>query len=61
MDDYNPYNPDGKKIPIYIKSLEEKAKIMSSKEKPKKISIKCSDNKNRPFLLKHEVFLFSFF
>lgn len=48
--DYNPYNSE----PIFITSLEKSFTVLSSKEKPLKISFKCSDNSIRIFLIKRE-------
>ena len=48
--DYNPYNPN----PIQIIGLEKSYVILSSKERPLKISFKCSDGSSRIFLIKRE-------
>lgn len=44
------YNPN----PVFVKSVEEKYVVMASKEKPKKIIIRGSDDKRYAFLLKHD-------
>ena len=48
--DDSPYPQD----PIRIKKFDRKVEIMRSKEKPKKISIYCSNEHIRYFLLKEE-------
>lgn len=38
---------------IYLKSMDKEVKVLESKDKPKLLKFKCSDNIERKFLLKN--------
>lgn len=46
--DYNPYHNE----PVFMEKFEENVKIMSSKQRPKLLTVRCSDQSSRRFLIK---------
>ncbi|KAL4477625.1 hypothetical protein ABPG74_002775 [Tetrahymena malaccensis] len=47
---HNPYHPD----PVYMEKFDDVVRIMSSKQKPKLLTVQCSDGSKKKFLIKSQ-------